>query len=135
MAYDTEIKQFAGVAAADIHCNVCDINFAVPQSMRDRWYRERGMMIICCPNGHSLVPAGKSDADRLREELERATARAANWRSAAEAREREIIARKGHATRLRKRIAAGVCPCCQRTFRDLARHMAGQHPDYAEAEA
>jgi hypothetical protein len=33
-------------------------------------------------------------------------------------------------TRIKKRVAAGVCPCCNRSFKDLARHMAGQHPDY-----
>lgn len=30
-----------------------------------------------------------------------------------------------------RRIAAGVCPCCRRSFTDLARHMSSQHPDYA----
>lgn len=38
---------------------------------------------------------------------------------------------KGHLTRVKKRVAAGVCPCCNRTFADLARHMAGKHPEYA----
>jgi hypothetical protein len=30
-------------------------------------------------------------------------------------------------------VANGVCPCCNRTFQNLARHMAGKHPDYEEA--
>lgn len=37
-------------------------------------------------------------------------------------------------TKTRKRIANGVCPCCHRTFQNLARHMAGQHPAYEESD-
>lgn len=36
-------------------------------------------------------------------------------------------------TNTKKRIAHGTCPCCRRTFQNLQRHMANQHPDYAEA--
>lgn len=28
--------------------------------------------------------------------------------------------------------APRVCPCCNRTFQNVARHIAGQHPDYAD---
>lgn len=27
------------------------------------------------------------------------------------------------------RIGAGICPCCNRTFSQLARHMQSKHPD------
>ena len=37
---------------------------------------------------------------------------------------------KAAKTRIKNRIAAGVCPCCNRTFQNLAKHMAGQHPDF-----
>jgi hypothetical protein len=33
--------------------------------------------------------------------------------------------------RIEKRIHAGVCPCCNRTFQNLARHMNTKHPDEA----
>lgn len=29
-----------------------------------------------------------------------------------------------------KRSAASACPCCKRTFRQLARHMAAKHPEH-----
>jgi DNA repair exonuclease SbcCD ATPase subunit len=35
--------------------------------------------------------------------------------------------------KLRTRAAAGVCPCCGRTFKQLARHMQSKHPDWPEA--
>lgn len=28
------------------------------------------------------------------------------------------------------RVGAGVCPCCKRTFQQLARHMKCKHPKY-----
>jgi hypothetical protein len=31
-------------------------------------------------------------------------------------------------------VKHGVCPCCKRTFENLARHMKGQHPTFAGAE-
>jgi hypothetical protein len=34
------------------------------------------------------------------------------------------------ATRIRNRIAAGVCPCCTRTFKNVARHIKDKHPTY-----
>jgi hypothetical protein len=30
----------------------------------------------------------------------------------------------------RKRAAAALCPCCNRSFVQLRRHLASQHPDY-----
>jgi len=45
---------------------------------------------------------------------------------------RSKIAIKGHHTRLKKRIAAGVCPCCNRSFQNLQSHMKNQHPQYLE---
>ena len=39
---------------------------------------------------------------------------------------------KAAKTRIKNRIAHGVCPCCQRTFENLARHMANKHPDYSD---
>lgn len=36
--------------------------------------------------------------------------------------------------RLRKRASAGVCPCCNRTFSQLARHMQTKHPTFIAQE-
>lgn len=41
---------------------------------------------------------------------------------------------KGVATRLKNRAAHGVCPCCNRTFQQLARHMSAKHPDFKTAD-
>lgn len=31
---------------------------------------------------------------------------------------------------MKNRVANGVCPCCNRHFENLERHMKGQHPDF-----
>jgi Fe-S oxidoreductase len=36
---------------------------------------------------------------------------------------------KNDRDRIKTRVANGVCPHCNRTFQNLARHMASQHPD------
>jgi hypothetical protein len=33
-------------------------------------------------------------------------------------------------TKLKKRTSAGTCPCCTRTFANMAEHMKKQHPDF-----
>jgi hypothetical protein len=38
-------------------------------------------------------------------------------------------------TKLKQRVANGVCPCCHRSFVNLHRHMAGQHPDYTKEQS
>lgn len=44
---------------------------------------------------------------------------------------RQIAAQRGQTTKLKNRIAKGVCPCCQRSFQNLKRHMESQHPDFS----
>ncbi len=79
-----------------------------------------------CPNGHSQHFVAKSDADLLREEKERHERTLA--RLNAEQQESEKIAKERD--RLKKRVKAGVCPCCKRTFKQLAAHMQQKHPDF-----
>lgn len=122
-------------------CCVCGIKFAVPKD----WERERlnDHKSWFCPNGHSQYYSGKSDAekaqeraDRLADELARANTRALREREAKEAAERSAVAYKGHATRARKKAAAGVCPVegCGKTYVHLARHVATKHPDFHPEE-
>lgn len=39
---------------------------------------------------------------------------------------------KAAKTRLKKKVAAGLCPVCRRPFANLMRHMQGQHASYAK---
>lgn len=95
-----------------------------------------------CLWGHpQIFKPGKTDAEIAREERDEAirqrdlerqrAARRAEERDAALRRE---AAAKGQVTKLKNRAAAGVCPCCNRTFVQLARHMKTKHPTFKAGE-
>lgn len=124
-------------------CPTCGITYALPQRVvEDR--RETGRSWYC-PNGHTLSFT-KSESDRLREESQRLQrklddekANAAWWRNRADSERRETEhARaqangyKGALTKVKKRVGNGVCPCCNRSFVDLGRHMEAKHPAFKE---
>ena len=109
-------------------CDGCGVVFAVPDGLMRKW-REGKRRLRCINPGckwPSYIPGTSLRQTNLRltREKERLARRLEFERNSK-------AAIKGHLTRTKKRIAAGVCPCCKRTFQDLARHMNGQHPDYA----
>jgi hypothetical protein len=94
-----------------------------------------------CPNGHRQWYSQKSEAEKLRDQLEVskrreqwANDRAESQRQQAERNARRAAAARGQVTKIKRRVAKGVCPCCNRTFADVARHMESQHPDFANGD-
>lgn len=83
------------------------------------------------PNGHQLI-FSKTEGQLLREQLERAQATLVSVEDQRDAAERSNRALRGVVTRERKRVSNGVCPCCNRHFEQLGRHMKNKHPNYAE---
>lgn len=117
-----------------LDCSQCGVVFGVPSTMEKR--RRSDGRTFWCPNGHTMS-WHTTEEDRLRKRAEKAERivtreRAAADRAAAEAKHMAAVARghKGAHQRTKNRVARGVCPCCRRSFVDLERHMAGQHPDY-----
>ena len=123
-----------------IHCGQCGIKFLVP----DYWHKTKTQDSTTwfCPNGHKqYYPQGETEEDKLRRELQRAQQRLAEkddavrrQRELREAAERSAAAYRGQVTKIKKRAGKGVCPCCNRHFTNLQRHMASQHPNFAESE-
>ena len=111
---------------------------AVPTELREYQLRqhENGGKVpdIFCPLGHAHVPAGKSQVEIEREMRQRAEMRLTATRDQLESEKRSHVATKGQLTKARKRIGKGVCPCCNRHFTNVERHMATQHPDYSEGK-
>jgi hypothetical protein len=70
----------------------------------------------------------------LRRDLDRAKQNAARLEDEAAAARRREIAAKGQLTKHRKRSAAGTCPCCNRTFANMGRHMKTKHPEFVEEQ-
>ena len=122
-----------------ITCCTCAITFAVPDEWEAR--RREDHKGFFCPNGHSLTFTGKTEAENLREQLDAEKARAEFWRKErdrnaqrADAADRRAAAARGQVTKLKNRAAAGVCPCCNRSFVQLERHMSTKHPGFAATQ-
>jgi len=108
-------------------CCVCAVTFAMPDRLQ-RAARADAEVWFFCPNGHRQHYS-ESEAMRLRKKLDEQT------RMATSALERARRAEEGEqkalkeTARIKKRISAGVCTCCHRTFQNLARHMKTKHPE------
>lgn len=113
-----------------IECASCSVDFGIGKQYQDNRRKDHGSFY--CPNGHSNVYNQDNEEEKQRKRADAAEARARSWRDQAEAAERSRIAQKAATTRLQKRVANGICPCCHRSFQNLRRHMSGQHPDFTE---
>ncbi len=118
----------------------CGVSFAVEDGFDSR--RREDHQSFYCPNGHSMSYQGKTELQKAEERAERlqrqVEAREADIRTEQRrlANERKAhAATKGQLTKTKKRVANGVCPCCNRHFVNVERHMAHQHPDLFEATA
>jgi hypothetical protein len=117
----------------------CGLQFALPDMFVER--RRKDQKTWFCPNGHTRWFPGKTEEQKLRERADRlqrqVAAREEDLRfeqSRLVSERRAHAATKGVLTKTKRRVANGVCPCCQRSFVDLEAHMSGQHPDYAESK-
>lgn len=118
-----------------ITCANCGIGFAMPQHFATK--RREDHKTFYCPSGHENWFPGETEAERLQKALEREQKLHEWTRSArdraderADHNERRARAYKGKLTHIKTRVANGVCPCCRRSFTNLARHMTTQHPTF-----
>mgnify|MGYP001592000967 CR=1 FL=1 len=119
-------------------CYKCKISMWIPASLQDAALRARGVVPFYCTYGHrQFYIEGESEADKLRRERDRLTQRLAQkddeiarQRDLRTAAERSAAAMKGQVTKIKNRVGKGVCPCCNRTFENLQRHMHSKHPTF-----
>ena len=124
-------------------CPDCHIIHAYPQELEDRaryWNSgdyPRNYVTIHCPNGHvwhytgedSELKKAKQLAKRLEDSLQWTQDRLSETKAARDHAEAQARGYKGALVKTQKRVAAGVCPYCNRTFTNsrIARHIATQH--------
>lgn len=114
----------------------CGIVHAVPRELHDyqaRCHRDRPeskVPDIYCPLGHAYIPAGEGKAIKLQRQLDERERQLEAEMAARRAAEDQLAAAEREAKRIAKRTAGGVCPCCNRSFVQLARHMKSQHPEH-----
>lgn len=116
-----------------LKCYHCKVEFG----LHDETERQLRMSSanFHCPYGHvQHFPKGETEADKLRRERDRLKQNEAWYeqrnrelRAEAESERRRAAAARGQVTKLKNRAAAGLCPCCNRSFVNLQRHMATKH--------
>lgn len=102
-------------------CITCGVVIGLTQEYYDERIKDhRGYH---CPNGHSQHFTAESAAELAKRMLKEEQARHARTLS----RENEERTAKEKLERKLKRVNRGVCPECNRTFQNLARHMECKH--------
>ena len=106
-------------------CVKCGVLFAIPTHMINE--RRQDHKELYCPSGHCLVFRDESEAEKLQREVNRLkqkTAELAQDAHDANQRAEKAVLEK---RRIENRVHAGVCPDCNRTFVNVARHMKSKH--------
>jgi len=138
----TQTMTSTGVTLQVTSCCVCGTEFAVPLAML-RARQESGGDLYC-PSGHCLT-WNETEVKELRRQLageqqkvnmEREYVRCERLRRMAEQErhehtKRRLSATQGVVTKTKKRVGGGACPCCNRFFPKLRKHMKSKHPEYA----
>lgn len=124
-------------------CIQCKCELWLPTELYNAAMRGRRTITFYCGYGHGQVfSEGESEETKLRRERDMLKQQMAEREDrirhlidAANTTDRMFRKLKGEKTRLVKRGAAGTCPCCHRTFRQMALHMRNKHPDFKVEEA
>jgi hypothetical protein len=126
----TQLMAF-GTQLHALQCGSCGVVHAIPEIKYAACLEEGGYWT--CPNGHSRGyekgrlerEAVRRERDRLKQENARLEDEVAAARRETEKAQKKL---KGH----QRRVAAGVCPCCNRTFVKIAMHMKSKHPEFGQ---
>ena len=114
---------------SEVCCN-CGTLFALSATMEQELRRNHETFY--CPAGHPQHYAVKSREQILRAKVAEQEQSIAYLEREEAHRTRQLAATRGVNTKIRKRISVGVCPCCNRSFQDIKRHMTAKHPDYGK---
>lgn len=114
-----------------LHCAHCNIAYGITESFEAARRSDRESFY--CPAGHKQWFPGKTDEKRI-EELKAQIATKDDLLLSVRLKNGTLYrlqrAAEGRTRALKRRIAAGVCICCRRTFSNLARHMKTKHPAF-----
>lgn len=131
-------ETFAGYSTLEVEVCTCGVLFAAPKQLLDRC-RQTGEGFYC-PNGHVLVYG--SENEKLKKKLAAEKDARARVQARLDQEQMHSRAMRGVVTKTKNKLAAteqrianGVCPCCGRTFKELARHMKTKHPEYVSEAA
>lgn len=114
-------------------CN-CSCKFAINDDLWRQAYHKQKRSVYCPQCGVSLHWSGRTEEQRLKDQLAAERAQRDQVEAELQYQKNRTRAEKAAKTRIKNRVGAGVCPCCNRTFKQLAQHMADKHPGYAKSD-
>ncbi len=121
------------VTLTTMDCVVCGGTYALNEAYRAK--REQDGQSWHCPYCDKSIGYHESETKRLTKELAAEKARHDQTRAALADEQRQLVRERKAAKRLKTRASKGVCPCCNRYFVKLHRHMETKHPEYTESHA
>lgn len=113
---------------AIIECAGCHMDFGITPAFVRR--RRADHKTFWCPAGCSNHYPGESALERAQRERDAARAKATAVEDQLQAARDDAEQVRRTLVRERARFAAGVCPCCDRSFVEVRRHIETKHPDY-----
>lgn len=124
---------YVGVLQIETCCN-CGISFAMAVDFYNMRREDHGTFY--CPKGHPQFYTGKSDSEKLKDEISKLEQRNINLDHVINNKNHQILqlnysvrAQKAAKTKILNRVKNGVCPCCNRTFKNLQNHFKSKHPE------
>ena len=105
-------------------CITCGVIFGVPETLIESLKRNGGF--FHCPNGHAQG-WNEGTEQKARKKAERALHQERQQHDQTRAALDESEKKR---KRIEERIANGVCPCCNRSFKNVRRHMKSKHPEF-----
>lgn len=115
-------------------CFKCQCFFAIPKDLYNR-AKASDSVSFYCPHGHGQVYT-KTENKKLKEQIEtlerdklRMSQRIDEKNQRIDQLGYSIRAHKAAKTKILNRVKNGVCPCCNRTFKDLQNHFKTKHPE------
>lgn len=109
-----------------VRCSNCGVVFGTPNGFIDN--RRHDKREFFCPNGHPLSYR-ESVSEKLQRELNQYKQREAMLLEQKQEQVNRALKAERQVKGLKKRASAGTCPCCSRTFANMAEHMKTQHPE------
>lgn len=112
----------------------CGMPHSVPSSLNEMQKRQHRdgepQTSIYCPLGHTHVHSGEGEAMKLRRLLVQEQSKANTLSQELRVRTETLVRVTTESAKLKKRASAGICPCCNRTVSQMARHMKSKHPEF-----
>lgn len=116
-------------------CGTCGVTYGVQSSFLDNRRKDKGEWRCINTNCKTIWWYGESCEEKLKKELSSTKEQLKREEIERKLNEKRARAFKGLYNQTKKKIAKGVCPCCDQVFKNVRRHMRRQHPEWEKENA